>query len=97
VSHRSLRHVLAVAAAIVLIVAWINLLSGGRSLIAAGVSAALVIVLVLFEVQGYRPKVDRSHAGWRRTGERFVDPASGKPMDVYYNPDTGERDYRRSS
>jgi hypothetical protein len=28
------------------------------------------------------------------TGEVFTDPASGKPMRVWYNRATGEREYR---
>jgi hypothetical protein len=28
------------------------------------------------------------------TNEVFTDPASGKPMRVWYNPTTGEREYR---
>jgi hypothetical protein len=28
------------------------------------------------------------------TSEVFTDPASGKPMRVWYNPTTGEREYR---
>ena len=31
---------------------------------------------------------------WLPTGERFVDPTTYQLTDVYYNPDTGERDYR---
>ena len=32
-------------------------------------------------------------AEWTATGERFVDPTSGKLVDVRYNPATGERAY----
>lgn len=31
---------------------------------------------------------------WQPTGERFMDPAGGQWLEVYYNPHTGERDYR---
>ena len=47
----------------------------------------------LFEGR-YRPRVHSNVGGWQATGERFVDPASGKLVDVYYNPTTGERQYR---
>src|SRR5438874_5893980 len=30
---------------------------------------------------------------WRPTGEKFVDPASGKPVEVWFAPKTGERRY----
>jgi hypothetical protein len=32
-------------------------------------------------------------SGWETTGERFVDPTSGKLVEVRYNPQTGERAY----
>jgi hypothetical protein len=31
--------------------------------------------------------------GWTKTGERFVDPDSGKTVDVFFNPASGERQY----
>jgi hypothetical protein len=94
--HTRLRHTLAVIAAIVLVIAFVNLLSGGRNFVIAGVAAAIVILLILFEVRQYRPAVDRTTGTWTRTGESFVDPHSGERTDVYYNADTGQRDYRRS-
>ena len=57
------------------------------------VIGAIVIVAVLFEGSRYRPLVDRSAAGWESTGERFVDPTSGKLVEVRFNPTSGERDY----
>jgi hypothetical protein len=59
-------------------------------LVVGGVVLAGSIVL---ERRGYRPRVDRARGSWQRTGERFVDPSSGRLMEVRYNPDTGERDY----
>lgn len=31
--------------------------------------------------------------GWRPTGEKFIDPASGKLVEVWSDPRTGERRY----
>jgi len=45
----------------------------------------------------YRPRVPSSSDGWEPTGERFVDPGSGKLVDVVYNPKTGEREYKEVS
>jgi hypothetical protein len=59
-------------------------------LVVGGVVLAGSIVL---ERRGYRPRVDRARGRWQRTDERFVDPSSGRLMEVRYNPDTGERDY----
>ena len=48
----------------------------------------------LFERIIYKPlRGQRPRAGWVETGERFVDPNSGKLVEVYYNPATGEREY----
>jgi hypothetical protein len=30
---------------------------------------------------------------WRPTGEKFIDPATGKPVEVWFEPKTGERRY----
>jgi hypothetical protein len=30
---------------------------------------------------------------WRRTGEKFIDPETGKPVEVWFEPNTGERRY----
>ena len=57
------------------------------------VVGAIVLVAVLFERSRYRPLVDRSAAGWETTGERFVDPTSGKLVEVRFNPQSGEREY----
>ncbi len=56
-------------------------------------NGVLILVAVLGERWRYRPRVDRRRGRWQATGEHFVDPASGRLIDVYYNPDTGERDY----
>ena len=76
-------------------------------LLVAHVTTALVIYLVingllitggiLFERSGYRPRANRTRGNWQPTGERFNDPTSGQVVEVYYNPQTGERDYRDSS
>jgi hypothetical protein len=47
----------------------------------------------LFEGR-YRPRVRSGPDGWEPTGEKFIDPGTGKLVDVVYNPKTGEREYR---
>ncbi|MGH8279945.1 MAG: hypothetical protein ACRETQ_10350 [Gammaproteobacteria bacterium] len=58
------------------------------------IEGAVVIVAVLFEPWRYLPKVNRNRGQWQATGERFRDPTSGKLVEVFYNPETGQRDYR---
>ena len=79
-------------------------LIGAVVLLAAHVTIAFVIYLaingliiasaILLERSSYRSKADTKQGKWQPTGERFNDPTSGKMIEVYYNPQTGERDYR---
>ena len=57
------------------------------------VGGAVLAGSIVLERRGYRPRVDHARGRWQRTGERFVDPSSGRLVEVRYNPDTGERDY----
>ena len=88
----------------VLIAYGVLCLIGAIILLAAHVTTALVIYLaingliitggILFERSGYRSNADRTQRTWQPTGERFNDPTTGQEVEVYYNPQTGERDYR---
>ncbi|HEX6554207.1 MAG TPA: hypothetical protein VF026_15685 [Ktedonobacteraceae bacterium] len=60
------------------------------------VNGLLIVGAILFERRGYRSHASRTQGKWQSTGERFVDPTTGQRVDVYYNPQTGERDYRES-
>lgn len=77
------------------------LLAGAGLFAGAGVAALQVLVVfgvftaaILFERWRYVRHTDRAVGHWEPTGERFVDPATGRMIDVYFNPKTGERDYR---
>ena len=54
----------------------------------------LIVGAILFERSAYRPRIQRTRPGWQRTEERFTDPVSGALTEVWFNPETGERDYR---
>ncbi len=61
----------------------------------AALELAIFGVLVLagtFLEKHYR---SRATAGrnWQSTGERFIDPSTGKRIEVRYDPSTGERAY----
>ncbi|GHO62205.1 hypothetical protein KSC_010970 [Ktedonobacter sp. SOSP1-52] len=60
------------------------------------VNGFILICAMLLERQRYRTRVDRTQEHWQPTGERFIDPTSKRLMEVYYNPATGERDYRET-
>jgi hypothetical protein len=52
------------------------------------------VVAALFGWDRYRSDRKGSNESSQPTSEVFIDPASGKPMRVWYNPATGEREYR---
>jgi hypothetical protein len=57
------------------------------------VGAALVIGTA-FERVFYKPLITgNTGPGWADTGERFVDPETGKMVKVLYNAASGERQY----
>jgi hypothetical protein len=53
-------------------------------------------LIALFGWDRYRgsKKSAGSTSGSQPTGEVFVDPESGRHMRVWYDPATGQRDYR---
>lgn len=91
-----LRAMIAVIGVIVLSVSMIIIAFGvalafGLWLLAIG----LVLTLgVLFERVHYKRLLSKSPGpGWVATAERFVDPVSDRLVQVFTNPETGERLY----
>jgi hypothetical protein len=52
-----------------------------------------VLAAILFERWRYRQAPKLSDDDWVRTDERFVDPETGKTLQVWYDPRTGRRSY----
>jgi hypothetical protein len=68
----------------------------GNSLIpgwAALVLGGLIVIGLLAERVIYKPLSKKPPPGWQRTGERFVDDATGKTVEVFYDPKSGQRQY----
>ena len=65
---------------------------GGIGLLVIG---ALLIASLLLEGRYGRPgaPTDVPHHAWERTNERFVDDESGRQLEVWIDPLTGERRY----
>ncbi|GAC1430295.1 MAG: hypothetical protein NVSMB65_03760 [Chloroflexota bacterium] len=57
------------------------------------VNGVLIVGALAIERGRYRQGSDMASGPWEPTGERFVDPTSGRLMEVRYNRDTGERAY----
>lgn len=53
----------------------------------------LIVISLAFEGR-YRAAKTPS-ASWQPTGEKFIDPGTGKLVEVDYDPKTGERRYRQ--
>jgi hypothetical protein len=57
----------------------------------------LIVLGTAFERWRYRPNDIRPQTGWEPTGERFEDPETGRTVQVYYDPRSGERRYETST
>jgi hypothetical protein len=86
----------------VVIAAAAILTSIGIALISCGVHApgwqafiigVIMLIGTLFERWRYRRIEEPPKGDWQRTGEQFIDPSTGKPVEVMFNPSTGERRY----
>lgn len=58
------------------------------------IGGAIFVLGTLFERWRYNNRNASMPADWQATGERFVDPESGKHLEVFYDPQSGERQYR---
>lgn len=68
-------------------------LAGHRGATPAVLWGGLVAVAVGVERWRYRARTRPGDAGWQLTDERFVDPETGRTMQVRYHPGSGERRY----
>jgi hypothetical protein len=58
----------------------------------------VVLIWLMFRTGGYKrqPLNYPPGPGWQKTDERFVDPSTGEPLEVWFHPASGERAYVRS-
>jgi hypothetical protein len=54
---------------------------------------SLILIGTLFERWRYRRIEEPSNGRWQRTDEKFIDPSTGSPVEVLFDPTTGERRY----
>jgi hypothetical protein len=57
------------------------------------VTGVIILIGTLFERWRYRRVEQPSNGRWQRTSEQFLDPSTGKPVEVMFDPRTGERRY----
>ncbi len=84
--------VLALAVVLMLIGIW-PCANGGHVIWPVLIWGVVLLVATIFERWRYRANATREGEGWVATDERFIDPESGKLMQVYYQASTGERRY----
>jgi hypothetical protein len=84
--------VLALSVVLMLIGAWPGI-NGSHVIWPLLIWGALLFLATLFERWRYRANTRREGEGWVATDERFIDPESGKLVQVYYQSTTGERRY----
>lgn len=56
------------------------------------------LIWLLFRDGGYKRQPLDAPPGpdWVKTGERFIDPTSGEPVEVWFDPGSGKRSYVRT-
>jgi len=65
-----------------------------------GIQILFLIICLLLGYFIYDKRSNRNHGnqipdGFQRTNEVNIDPVTGEKTRVYYNPDSGERFYKR--
>ena len=89
-----LRSALIVIVAVLLGLAVIATLAFGAPLIGPIIGLAILLLALVFESFRYRRlSQDAPGGNFAATGERFVDPESGKLIEVHSDPSTGARRY----
>jgi hypothetical protein len=61
---------------------------------AVNLALGVLVLAGLFLEPHYRSRAQGSGPGWEPTGEKFIDPGTGRLVEVDYDPKTGQREYR---
>ena len=89
-----LRNALVAIGVLLILAGIVNVLAGfGPPSLPLFVIGAILVICVVYEPWRYKEIVSRPKAGWRPTGERFVDPETGRLTEVHYDAATGQRHY----
>jgi len=81
--------------ALLLVALWLRWVGAPAGPVAVMTFLGLALTIGTIVESRYKsPRAGVPGAGWVETGERFVDPETGKLVTVYNCPRTGERQYR---
>ncbi len=93
-SRSALRTGLYALGGLLLAAAVVSVLAGRRGAWPLAIPGLILILALAIERWRYRRLDDpRPGPDWTDTGERFIDPETGRLVAVYYRPTTGERRY----
>ena len=87
-----LRIVIGIIGALCIIAGILLLLLPTHSGLFLVIMGALIVLSLFFE--GRYRSAKTGAGSWQPTGEKFIDPGTGKLVEVDYDPETGERRYR---
>ena|SRR5215831_10531158 len=68
-------------------------LGGGGSGLGALFAGLVLLLGIVFERWRYRNEPPPDNARWQKTSERFTDTQTGRVVEVFYDPQSGERRY----
>jgi hypothetical protein len=92
-----LRNCLLAAALTLCVLGLIARLAGHPDATPFAIWGGVLAAAVLLERWRYRDGGSVRGSEWHQTDEKFIDPESGRPVQVFYNPSTGERRYSDST
>ncbi|CAN5251366.1 hypothetical protein BH09PSE2_BH09PSE2_24620 [soil metagenome] len=69
------------------------LTGGGPAAFPLAFWGVVIVAAVAFERWRYKPMLSAPGPGFEATPERFIDPASGRPVQVFVDSKSGERRY----
>ena len=70
----------------------VAVLGGGFRALGALLFGIVLLLGIVFERWRYRAEPPPD-ARWQKSSERFTDPHTGQVIDVFYDPQSGERHY----
>jgi len=91
--------IVVISISVVLLIGGIFCFIVGRAepgLISVVLAPAIVLVGTVFERRYKKPLAAPPGPDWQATAEKFIDPGTGEPLVVYFQPTTGKRVYVRA-
>jgi hypothetical protein len=88
-----LRSALLIFSCVLTIVGVFRLFAGDARAWPMAAWGLVLLLAVIFERWRYQKKDDAAGGEWQATDERFIDPETGREVQVFYQAATGKRRY----